>query len=289
MKIWNISFLSLILLLRCGSNPAFVKSPAEISKQIKRLLILPVYVDATLFPQLPSELKDKEYPEAFKRAVAKSLLEKIPLIDQVTKDLMLKNSLGLEVIVGTAADLKTLQLSPTKAGIYKDTGVTSKEIVYSWPFNRNWTPSPAGFVNLINKYQADGILIQSITVNQIWYSHTWNEGGTRQYSIMMPLDVLFYIPAMYDKTGSIVYGGERMDCQYYMANKHCDNHNGNRLVFLQRATAAEKKGYKAIPEDLPIIQKSISELTAERLHSILTDTRGSDFPRLGALSGVVAK
>lgn len=282
MRLRKFWFLSLFIIFGCAGNPRFVKPASELSKQIKRLLILPVYADTTLFPQLPKELKEKEYPEAFRKGISTALQEKLPTIDQAIKDLLLQNTLGFEVLVGTREDLKILQLSPVKTGIYKNTGFSQKDVAYAWPFNRNWVPSQAGFQNLLKKYEADGILVQSITVNQIWYSYSWQEGA-RQYSIMMPFDTLYYLPAVYDRSGSIVYGGERIDCNYYMANKHCENVNGNRLVFLQRATAAEKKGYKSIPEDLSIVQKSISELTDQRIKSILSDSQ------IGSLSGIVAK
>lgn len=287
MKKHCLSILSLLVFLGCGGNPAFVKSPGEISKQMKRLLVLPIYVDSAFFPKIPADAKAQQYPEPFQRAVTKAVQEKLPLLNQVTSDIIQKNTLGLEIVMGNAEDLKVLQLSPVPSPLYADTGIANRNITYSWPFNRSWMPSKEGFIALLKKYQADGLLVQSLTVNRIWYNYSWSGGGRTQYSIIMPFDTVFYQPTIYNRQGSIVYGGERMDFKQFGGSKHYQNFNGNDLVFLQRATAAETKGYKAIPEDLEIIQKSLQNLDAQILTQTLTKPASWKTYHSGSLGGLV--
>lgn len=272
----SIAYALLIgVVTACGSNRYFVKKPSEIREKIKTVVVLPVYIDKQFFPILPQDAKSQVYPDTFQKTIRTTFSDKISVLNQFVVESLKKSNYGFIVKEASPSDLNQLTIETRSSEFLRRRGLVDKEIDYNFPFNRAYTLSPASIKQIIATYQADAVLFQYIQVSRVWKMHSWSKKNA-QYSLTMPFDTVKYLPTLYGADGSVYYGGERINNFSRGDHWYYSNHNGDQLVYLQKAKASNTgDGYEPVTEDLQDVMTNISTLFSLRSYGVFSLEHGS--------------
>jgi len=230
-----------------GANPYFVKKPAEIKTGIKKIVVLPIYLDKEFFPLLPHQADDRRYDDMHKKSIETALKTKLTIMESVVTEALSKGAYRFEVQAGAAKDLNVAGVSRASSEFYREQGEATSQ---SWPYNYVYSLSPETIAKLAAKYNADGVLFQYLQVHKVWESVKWQSGNYR-FAIYMPLDTIVYVPQLYSKDGTLLYGGARKGRSIFSGVSFYENKNGDALVRLEKGMQTAEGKNLAMPVELP--------------------------------------
>lgn len=252
---------TLIVLQSCADDRQFVKSRTDVKVSMKRVLLLPVYVPTDFFPKLPRGVESEMYSAEFRKKVVDTIKLTKPILDDAARNVLAGNTLGLEITHGRIEDYAILKLSESQSPFYRRTVLTDNHRTYNWPFNRTWLPNMSGINSLMVAHKVDGVVLQTVAVNRIWFKKIKRLTPRTTSTIVLPLDAVMYQASIYNNQG-LVYGGEANESiAIHDGDYHYENVNGNILGLLQEGESTDKMAFQIVPSPITDVISQITTLT----------------------------
>jgi hypothetical protein len=197
-KVLLIAMLLFVGMCSCSSR-ALVISDSYFKANVKKIVVLPVFITEAVIPPLPEQLKEMDYDKNERTLFLKKLTASSPFFQKASELIMSKGKFALEtVIIGEKEGNEIF-----KQVLYRNEPLKiNREL--SWPLNLVYSLDAKMISALASKYNADAVLFHYFQANKRLQRYSWS-GYKVTYYVTLPHWYLEYSSVIYGKNGKVLF------------------------------------------------------------------------------------
>ena len=167
-----LSVLVMMFFVSCATGPKYLNiKNEEFKKQVKRIVVIPVYIKDDIFPHFPD--KKKEFPynihEKYKEIINKYIHARGRVFDKAVLNILTNSEYNFDVQFADKLTIEPKDISTITTGIkkmeYEFTQVKNVDYI---PYNINYDLKKNKIEAILKKYSADAVYFHYINMCLAW-------------------------------------------------------------------------------------------------------------------------
>lgn len=267
-----VAILSLFAVCSCASQGLFKIPPKEYKKDIRRIVVIPVYIGSELFPILPPDLTTMDFDRELKGSVSKLVMENRRTVDDLVLEVLKNGRYKHDVVVASETEKELAKGVVRYADSFRtyEERIISNSPALNWKFSYSYQLDGGYVNNLLEKYKADAVFFHFLQVKKQW---EWDFVEKQKY-VISPISSLCYAVLIFGRDAAVLLSAQSNYDFKDHGRRYTHENDGYSLLALENNIPQTEYGrYKVSKVEFG---DSLSmELSPEKIRKKLTDIKRS--------------